>query len=226
MQHADFRRLFGADPHRAEPAILEHRRNCPACAKYADDLESIDRLVDGVPVAPPAAPMPWEVEARRRGVATRWYALAATILLSLLVGFIWTATSHDRTKLVAEILRHAHGERSVLIESPKRVPNPKVEAALAKAGAELVAELPVSIARICKVRGHVAPHLIIQTRDGAVHVMVLSEQRFWKRHRFANEEYTGAFVPQGKHSFAVIGRSQAAVDEATELAKDAIEWPK
>jgi hypothetical protein len=232
MQHAEFRRLFGADPRRAEPAILEHRRACAECAKYADDLEKVDRLVagalDDVPV--PAAPPPWEVESRR-SILERWntprgYALAATVLLTLFVALVWTATSRDRETLIADILKHAEKERSVFVASSKRVENPKVEAALKKAGAELIAELPVSIARICKVRGNVAPHLIVQTRDGAVHVMVLSEERFWRSYSFAQAGYQGKLVPQGKHAFAVIGTSRAAVDEAAELAKKGIDWQK
>jgi hypothetical protein len=237
MQHAEFRRLFGADPRRTEPAILEHRRACAECAKYAADLEKIDKLVagalDDVPV--PAARPPWEIEAANaaqgRSRAARfatpgWYALAATILLSLFTALVWTATSRDRATLIADILKHAEKERGVFVASSKRVANPKVEAALKKAGAELIAELPVSIARICKVRGNVAPHLIVQTRDGAVHVMVLSEERFWRSHSFAGAGYRGKLVPQGKHSFAVIGTSQAAVDEGAELAKQGIDWQK
>jgi Protein of unknown function (DUF3379) len=232
MQHAEFRRLFGADPRRAEPEVLEHRRACAECARYADDLEKIDRLVagalDDVPV--PAAPPPWEIEAQRV-VPTRrnlpgWYALAATVLLTLFVALIWTATARDRATLIADILRHADKERSVFVASSKRVENPKIEAALKKAGAELIADLPVSIARICKVRGNVAPHLIVQTRDGAVHVMVLSEERFWRSHSFAQNGYQGRLVPQGKHAFALIGTSEAAVEEAAELAKKGIDWRK
>jgi hypothetical protein len=236
MQHAEFRRLVGADPRRTEPEILEHRRTCAECASYAADLEKIDRLAAAafadVPV--PAVPAPWEIDAKavarpsraQRLSPRQWFALAATVLMSLLVVLVWTATSRDRATLIADILRHADKERSVFVESARRVPNPKVEAALAKAGAELVAELPVSIARICKVRGNVAPHLIVQTRDGAVHVMVLSEERFWRSHSFAADGYRGKLVPQGKHAFAVIGTSEAAVDEAAELAKKGIDWRK
>ena len=232
MQHAEFRRLFGANPRRIEPDVLEHRRGCAECARYAEDLEKIDALVagalDDVPV--PAAPPPWEIEAQRAGAARRslprWYALAATVLLTLFVALIWTATSRDRATLIADILKHADKERSVFVASSKRVENPKIEAALKKAGAELIADLPVSIARICKVRGNVAPHLIVQTRDGAVHVMVLSEERFWRSHSFAQNGYQGRLVPQGKHAFALIGTSEAAVEEAAQLAKKGIDWRK
>ena len=81
MQHAEFRRLFGANPRRTEPDVLEHRHGCAECARYADDLEKIDRLVagalDGVPV--PAAPPPWEIEADMPSGAQTRRQLAALV---------------------------------------------------------------------------------------------------------------------------------------------------
>lgn len=237
MQHAEFRRMFGADPRRGEPEILEHRRTCAECAKHADDLETLDRQVAaaaGDAVSPAAQP-PREIEADRPALGRwtaarfntpRWYALAASVLLTLLVALVWTATSRDRETLIANLLNHAGKERGIFAASSKRVANPKVTAMLEKAGAELIADLRISTARICKVRGNVAPHLIVQTRGGAVHVMVLSEERFWRTHSFGRAGYQGKLVPQGKHSFAVIGTSQAAVDEGAELAKKGIDWRK
>ena len=66
MEHAEFRRLFGANPKRTEPEVLEHRASCPECAKYAADMQRIDQMLLGaldVP-APKAGPKPWDVERR------------------------------------------------------------------------------------------------------------------------------------------------------------------
>ena len=60
MEHAEFRRLFGANPKRTEPEVLEHRASCPECAKYAADMQRIDQMLLGaldVP-APKAGPKP------------------------------------------------------------------------------------------------------------------------------------------------------------------------
>ena len=45
MEHAEFRRLFGANPKRTEPEVLEHRASCPECAKYAADMQRIDQML-------------------------------------------------------------------------------------------------------------------------------------------------------------------------------------
>src|SRR6478736_3369295 len=93
MNHAEFRRLFGANPQRTEPEVLEHRASCPECAKYATDMQRIDQMVLGaldVP-APAAGPKPWEVKRR-----TPWLAIAASVLVVIAAGAtLWTGQRRE-----------------------------------------------------------------------------------------------------------------------------------
>ena len=76
MEHAEFRRSFGADPKRTEADLLAHRASCAECARYAADLERVDQLVAGALEAPaPNYRKPWEVEASMRPARShrRWY---------------------------------------------------------------------------------------------------------------------------------------------------------
>src|SRR5688572_231384 len=158
MQHAEFRRLFGANPKRTEPEVLEHRASCPECAKYAADMQRIDQLLIGaldVP-APKAGPKPWEVERR-----IPWLAIAASVLVVIAASAtFWVGQRRDA--LIVEVVKHADRERDVLIVSDKRVDLDKVQRTMAKAGAQMAGSLPFSIARTCKIRGIVAPHFVMQ----------------------------------------------------------------
>ena len=220
MEHAEFRRLFGADPKRTESEVLEHRASCPECAKYAADMQRIDQMVLGaleVP-APAAGPKPWEV--RRR---TPWLAIAASVLVMVAAGAVlWTG--QRREALIVEVVKHADRERDVLIVSDKRVAEEKVQHTMAKAGAHMSGSLPFSIARTCKIRGVVAPHFVMQTSDGAVAILLLSKERVLMPHSFTELGYQGELVPAGKHSIAIIGTSKEAVAQASELASRSIEW--
>ena len=143
MDHAEFRRLFGANPKRTEPEVLEHRASCPGCAKYAADMQRIDQWVLGaldVP-APASGPKPWEV--RRR---TPWLAMAASVLVVIAVAATWW-TGHRREELIVEVVKHADRERDVLVVSDKRVAEDKVQHTMEKAGAHMLGSLPFSIAR-------------------------------------------------------------------------------
>jgi hypothetical protein len=220
MQHAEFRRLFGANPKRTEPEVLEHRASCPECAKYAADMQRIDAMVKGaldVP-APKAGPKPWEVERR-----IPWLAIAASVLAVIAAGAtIWVGQRRDA--LITEVVKHADHERDVLVVSDQRIEVEKVQRTMAKAGAHMAGSLPFSIARTCKIRGIVAPHFVMQTSDGAVAILLLSKERMLTPHSFQKLGYEGQIVPMGSHSIAVIGTSKAAVEEGSELASRSIEW--
>jgi len=225
MEHAEFRRLVGADPKRSSPAIEAHRADCLECAKYAADMARLDRMVSNaleVP-GPATSTPPWEHERRH---PARWWAVAASLLVLIGAGATWW-TGERREALIVEVVKHADRERNVLVVSDKRVDARKVGFALEKAGATFAGELPVSIARVCKIRGVVAPHLVVQTRSGAVAVLLLSKERTWLPHSFVSQGYQGTLVPMGSgHSLAVIGTDAAAVEEGVKLASDAISWQR
>ncbi|HEV7609726.1 MAG TPA: DUF3379 family protein [Steroidobacteraceae bacterium] len=220
MQHAEFRRLIGANPKRTEPEVLEHRASCESCAKYAADMQRLDQMVRGaldVP-APPAAARPWETERR-----IPWLAIAASVLVLIAAG-VTTWVGQRRDALIVEVVNHADRERDVLVVSDKRVAEAKVQRTLAKAGAHMTGSLPVSVARTCKIRGIVAPHLIMQTPNGAVAILLLSQEQVFTSQSFEKLGYEGEIVPVGNHSIAVVGKSKAAVESATALASSSIEW--
>jgi uncharacterized protein DUF3379 len=229
MQHAEFRRLFGADPKRQEPEVLAHRAGCAECARYAADLEKVDRLVAGALGAPAPSNYrkPWEIEAAarstRRGNA-RWYALAAGLVLMGAIGAgIWLQAKRDA--LFAEVIKHADHERDVMVISDKRVSLEKLHKTVAKVGARLNGILPVSVARTCKIHGAIAPHLILQTSEGVVAVLLLNQEKLYLPHSTEKSGYRAELVPMGDHSIAVVGTSESAVARGAEMVSSAIEWP-
>jgi hypothetical protein len=57
-----------------------------------------------------------------------------------------------------------------------------------------------------------------------VQLLLLTEHRFLVPHSAEKMGYRAEIVPVGKHSVAVIGTSQAAVEQGIELAGRSIEW--
>lgn len=224
MEHADFRRLFGANPKRTEPELVAHRAACAECAKYAADLERVDQLVSHALDVPGPAPMrmPWELEAAAPARSPmRWYAMAASVLLAAGVAtFFWLDSRRD--VLFAELLKHANAERNVMVVSEQRVSESKVQDTLAKAGARVPGSFAVSTARTCKVRGVVAPHLFVQTPEGPVQLLLLTEHRFLTRHSSTAHGLQAELVPVGTHAVAVFADSEAAVIRGRELARQVV----
>jgi hypothetical protein len=206
----------------------------------------VDALVAGAfDAAAPNYRKPWELEAEagpaptgdaaahlsrtdatvtgRRRSATRWLAFAAGLVLLSAVGIgAWLQVKRDA--LFAEVIQHADKERDVMVVSDKRVSLEKLHKTLAKAGARLNGELPVSVARTCKIRGAVAPHLIMQTPDGVVAVLLLTHEKLYLPHSSEKEGYRAELVPVGDHSIAVVGTTESAVEQGAKMASAAIEW--
>lgn len=226
MQHAEFRRLIGADPKRTEPELLAHRASCAECARYAADLEKVDQLVAGAFDAPASNyRKPWEIDAPARSPrkSLRWYALAASILVIVGVGTgAWLQMR--RATLFGELLKHANAERNVMVVSEKRVNDDKVQLTLAKAGARLDGSVLISTLRTCKVRGVVAPHLFVQTPAGPVQILLLTEHRFLMGHRSSDFGLQAELVPIGEHSVAVFAENAEAVARGREIARQSIHW--
>jgi hypothetical protein len=165
---------------------------------------------------------PWELERKNAG-PRRWYALAAgTVAVLGLAAALWLHQRRDA--LFDEVVLHAAREQNVMVPSEKRVAGEKVRVALSKAGARMRGELPVSTARTCKIRGVVAPHLIMQTEAGAVALLLLTEERVLLRHSTVRQGYAAQLVPVGDHSIAVVGTSDVAVASGAEMASKAIYW--
>jgi len=69
----------------------------------------------------------------------------------------------------------------------------------------------VSYASSCTFRGHLVPHLVVQTAMGPVTVMVLVHDSVSKQAPFDKEGYRGVIVPVPGHgSIAVLVRGQEA----------------
>lgn len=220
MQHAEFRRLVGADPKRTEPEVLSHRATCEECARYAADMQRVDQMLLSA-LTPGLArhAKPWQQD---RVPALRWYALAASVLGVIGVAVtLWTGARRD--VLFAELLKHANAERTVMVPSDQRVSEQKVRDTLAKAGASLQGSLPVSTVRTCKVRGVVAPHLFVQTPEGPVQILLLTEHRFVTRHSSAGLGLRAELVPVGSHSVAVFAESEQAIARGREIAQQ-VDW--
>ncbi len=103
------------------------------------------------------------------------------------------------------------------MEQQRRLGPGEIEAVLSKAGVHFDSSMPVVYASPCPFRGHVAPHLVVQTEQGPVTVMLLSHEKVSRRQEFAESGYEGVLLPAGEGSVAVLTRG-GAVPQTTEAA--------
>jgi hypothetical protein len=220
MDHDAYRRALLADPRSDDPELGRHRDACPECSAYSESLLRFESRLERalkLDVPEPAA-----------GARRRHFALAASVLLALiLAGAVWLAV--PRASLAAAVVAHVVDEpQSWIAHAP--VADPKLAAVLRDAHMHLKGDAgAVSYATSCEFRGHVVPHLVVQTAQGPITVMVLVHEAPAKEVQFDEHGYRGVIEPvQGHGSIALLMRSSDArmneVEDVAARVREAIVW--
>ena len=227
MDCLEFRRLAGADPQHPDAAVLEHAAGCPRCAGYLRQTLELDRHI----LAALSVPVPLVAGRAKSAAASvsgldrrRWYALAASIVAGVLVGsLLWVGG--PRNSLAQDVLAHMDHEPEAFVVTTTPADDAVLGRVLERGGIRLRPEVgTVSYANSCPFRGRTVPHLVVQTDGGPVTVMVLRNEPLDAPVRFAEDRFTGTIVPAGPGSIAVIGGSDAELEQITERVLAAVDW--
>ena len=225
MRCSEFREAAGADPQHLQADALAHQAQCSACAAYLQQMLQLDALLKrameiAVPVAQPAI-------AVTPRTTSRWFAMAASVLVALVVGMgAWLAVPSQ--SLAADVVQHVLHEEGIMISTDDRVDAEKLQAALARSGVHLRSGAQqVSVVRTCLFHGRVAPHLIVQTQGGPVTVLVLADEKVKDSQSFDEQGYHGVIVPLTPGSpgaVAIVASNDAALHEASATVASQVEW--
>jgi hypothetical protein len=202
MNCQEARLLIGADPGADDPRVAEHVAQCVECARYRHELRAMDRVVSA------ALRVDFAVAPRRSAPAARrpLWAAAAGLAVVILGALAWLL--NPRETFAAQVVDHVNGEAFSLVQTSQAADPKELESILSRSGIRLKPDAPlVSYAAACKFRGHVVPHLVVQTGRGPVTVMVLAEETArGKPERFDEAGYGGVVVPAPRGALVVLGQ--------------------
>jgi hypothetical protein len=208
------RLLIGADPRTDDARVAEHIAQCAECARYRQEMRDMDRVVSAalqVNFAPAAAP----ARSSRRPL----WAIAASLVVVVVGAFAWLLNPRDT--FAAQVVEHVDGEAFALVRTQQATDPAELADIMSHAEVRLKPDaLLVSYASPCEFRGHVVPHLVVQTEAGPVAVMVLANETVGsKAERIDEEGYRGVVVPAPRGAVAVLGQDgDVASVAATVLA--------
>jgi hypothetical protein len=220
IDHTQYRTSVMADPHSQDAELLAHRENCPDCRAYTENLLKFEsRLERAMRIDMPvrADVLPFKQKAAAFAGARRWLAVAASLLLGVaIVGGVWL--SLPQRTLAAAVVAHMAGEPDAWKLTDIPVDPPALHDVLKDSKLQLKPDAGiVSYASSCSFRGHVVPHLVVQTAAGPVTVMVLVHEPIRKSMDFNEQGYRGTIVPVPGHgSIAVLMRDSGVSREQVE----------
>lgn len=196
---------IGGDPHNLPAEVTTHLASCAACRQFHEETLLLDRRLQA------ALELPLS-NFRTRPAPARRYALAASVALAvLLAGGIWVLK--PQPALAGEVVAHVLEEGSSW-NGQALLPAAEVADVLRTAGVQLDADLPVIYAYPCPFRGHRVAHLVVQTGNGPMTVMLLVHEQVSKRTEFAEGGLHGVLLPARTGSVAVLSRDGTELPEA------------
>jgi uncharacterized protein DUF3379 len=222
MNCLDFRRRVGAEPFAYGGEIVGHRRDCPACARHQDELQAMDGLIaralaveaGRIVRAKQSAP-PHEPASSRR----RLFAIAASLVVGLAVGLV-LLVSVPRTSVAREIMDHILHEPGTMAATDP-LPPAELAGVLDPDGTRLRPDIgDVTFAARCLFDGRIVPHLVVQTPEGPVTVLILRHRTIQTPVAIDELGYRGLVLPAPRGSIAIVGQGIA---DAEGIAKKVFE---
>jgi hypothetical protein len=239
MNCLEFRRHVGAEPSSPSSAALAHREECTACARYQDEMRSLDRLLGKamrIDVAPPLAregsdPVvgsdPSSAGVYRAAhvapASRRWLAVAASLVAGVLVAAtLWL--SYPEPTLAAEVIGHVVSEPDAL-QPGQPLALQAITDVLQPSGVRLRPGIGnVTFAMRCVFEGRIVPHLVVQTGEGPITVLLLAHRQVGQPTRVEADGYAALVLPAPRGSIAIVGSDSSGIDTIAEQVFDAVDW--
>jgi hypothetical protein len=207
---------IGADPRHLAAEVQAHVESCDQCRRFRDETLALDARLQA------ALELPLPDFRQRAATPRRWYALAASIVLGLLLaGGAWLF--RPPMALAGELVQHVAHEAGSW-EQRRQVPAAEVADVLRQAGVRFDPTLPVVYAMACPFHGRLMPHFVVQTDHGPMTVMLLPDEKVRVRTRFTEGGYHGVLLPAGEGSVAVLSREGAVPDSVAGQVISGVHW--
>jgi hypothetical protein len=223
MNCEELRPLVGAEPDSTNPEVVTHIESCPECARYRQELQAMDRLI----YRALAVDAPAETSAsqpKQKQSTNRVWRMAASALITVLVGAmsLWLLTPRD--SFAAEAIDHVKHEQFSLVRTSETVDDKELEAVLAASRLRLKpGAARVSYAQSCLFRGQRVPHLVVQTEQGPVTALVVTDAPTQQRKRFDEDGFQGEIISAPRGVIVVLGQN-VPVDAVAKTLLSALEY--
>jgi hypothetical protein len=223
MNCEELRAIVGSEPNTTNPEVLAHLQGCAECTRYREELHAMDRLIYRA-LAVNAPPEHSASRPNWKQNTPRVWRMAASVLITVLVGLmaLWMAT--PRESFAAEAIDHVKHEQFSLVRTTETVDQQQLEKVLAAARLRLKpGSAQVSYAQSCPFRGQRVPHLVVQTEQGPVTALVVTHVPTQPREHIDEDGFQGDIIPAPRGVIIVLGQN-VPVDAVAKTLLSALEY--
>jgi hypothetical protein len=210
------RLAIGGDPHALTPELVEHLATCAACTRFRNETLALDGRLRA------ALELPLAKFRKAEAPPARRFALAASVVLAVLIGGgVWLFK--PQPALAGDVLEHVKHEAASW-DSHETLTTSEISEVLRLAGVRFDSSMPIVYAMACPFHGRRVPHLVVQTADGPLTVMLLAHEKTAVRQEFSEGAYHGVLLPAGEGSVAVLARDGNVSDAVAEKLLSGVRW--
>lgn len=231
MNCLDFRRAKLADPNRLSDAARAHQAACAQCEAFARRIDATEkRLVRALSVPVPeglADRIVLGATGHKPSSPYRLWTLAATVLLTTGIGLAWlnrppSEPQYDfATSAIAHVRHEPESFTTIRDADPARF-----AAILTSFGADLRAPVgTVRYIRLCPLPEGTGWHIVFDSEDGLVTLILVPGHRPRGRNQFAESDGMSALVrAAGQGYYVIVAENRAKVEATDRLLKQRINW--
>lgn len=223
MNCDQLRTIVGAEPNSTDPEVLAHIESCPDCTRYRQELQAMDKLIYRA-LAVEAPDTQIDSQPSQDRSASRVWRMAASVLVAVLIGAmsLWLLT--PRQSFAAEAIAHVKHEQFSLVRTSETVDEHELETILAASRLRLKpGAARISYAQSCPFRGQHVPHLVVQTEQGPVTALVVTDAPTQSREHIDEDGFQGDIIPAPRGVIVVLGQN-VPVDEVAKTLLSALEY--
>ena len=226
MDCETFREQICIDPASTAAQLQAHERECQACTAFALRARKTESLIHQA--------MRFDTQKAKSQPARRPAAMYGSLAAAAIAGLaFWFGLAVNQPastdELVAEILAHMDHEPHATEFTTVSVAERDLNQVLAGEATIDLAALgttlgPVTYANKCAVAGQWMSHLVVQSGDGPVTILLIPEQSVdgIVPLELAEQGLGGSILPAGRGSIAVLGEDGAADTQTARQVADTV----
>ncbi len=235
MDDLEFRKRAIIDPDDQSADFLEKVNQSRSNQRFAAEQRAFNhQLTDTLNIKTPEnlaeriilAQQLSEYKSTRRTNQRKWFisAIAASFFALAISFTLWVPANVNGTQLTAQVISHYYQDTHAL-NVHMNVAKNNIDTMLASYGGRLNGPIgKVAFLGHCIVGGHTGVHMVVQSRQGPVTILILPSESINHAYKLHDQQLTGVLYPSKKGSIAILAEHAEVISSTRQRLDSSLNW--
>ena len=238
MDDLEFRKSATINPDNQDPEFLKKKYQTQNNTRFANEQQTFNQeLINALTIAAPGnlshriilnQQLSEHKLQRRKKHQKQWRnwflgSVAASLIIAFSIQLLIPVTINS-AQLAQQVITHIHDDTHAL-DVHMDVPKSSIDTMLASYGGKLNGPIgKVSYLGHCIVGGHTGIHMVLNTTQGLVTVILLPGQAIKQPSLIADSQFKGVLYPSQKGSIAIVAEHANAIEDTRQKINQNLNW--